>query len=247
VQRLIYDVRYSTPVSQNLSIHNAGTVTISKVLCPAWLRHKCRSPLHSVSSPAISAPQFVCHTLQCMKTCKHRSLPQSRSPLAQDRTHGRGCSTFCATSPFTYGLAGSSLSGGAKDAPTHHIRLPHYRSTPELEDAEAVHFAHRTHVIWARSFPLRRWGVWCGHSSFLLKVDLKVHRSHTPEPSCFGTPLSALTRLPGPIRELRGLEDLLPETPAGGHSSPEFTKLMGWLTTHDVEAVVCPFTFSQHA
>ena len=61
-----------------------------------------------------------------------------------------------------------------------------------------------------------------------------------PEPSCFGTPLSALARLPGPIRELRSPEDLLPETQrGGGHSPREFTKLMGWLTTYDVETVVC--------
>jgi len=73
------------------------------------------------------------------------------------------------------------------------------------------------------------------HTLFGQDLFLSVDGEY--EPSCFGTPLSALTRLPGPIRELRGLEDLLPETPAGGHSSPEFTKLMGWLTTHDVEAV----------
>ena len=59
------------------------------------------------------------------------------------------------------------------------------------------------------------------------------------EPSCFGTPLSALARLPGPIRELRSPEDLLPETQGGGHSSREFMKLMGWLTAYDVETVVC--------
>ncbi|KAI0292853.1 hypothetical protein BC826DRAFT_1105265 [Russula brevipes] len=56
------------------------------------------------------------------------------------------------------------------------------------------------------------------------------------EPSCFGTPLSALARLPGPIRELKGPNDLLPETQMG-HPSREFMKLMGWLTTHDVEAI----------
>lgn len=68
---------------------------------------------------------------------------------------------------------------------------------------------------------------------------IRVHRYFTPEPSCFGTPLSALARLPGPIRELRSPEDLLPETQRGGHSSREITKLMGWLTTYGVETVVC--------
>ena len=66
---------------------------------------------------------------------------------------------------------------------------------------------------------------------------IEADRHCTLEPSCFGTPLSALARLPCPIRELRGPEDLLPET----HSSREFMKLMGWLTTYDVETVVCSF------
>jgi len=56
------------------------------------------------------------------------------------------------------------------------------------------------------------------------------------EQTCFGTHLSALARLPGPIRELKGTRDLLPESQAH-NSSREFTKLMAWLMSHDVETV----------
>ncbi|KAH9996233.1 Endonuclease/exonuclease/phosphatase [Russula vinacea] len=57
-------------------------------------------------------------------------------------------------------------------------------------------------------------------------------------PTCFGTPLSVLARLPGPIRELRGAENLLPETKVdSASSSREFMKLIGWLTAHNVDAV----------
>jgi hypothetical protein len=52
--------------------------------------------------------------------------------------------------------------------------------------------------------------------------------------------LSALARLPGPIRELGGAENLLPEIQTGHGSSREFMKLMNWLTAHDVEAIVSP-------
>ena len=58
------------------------------------------------------------------------------------------------------------------------------------------------------------------------------------EQTCFGTHLSALVRLPGPIRELKGTRDLLPE-PQAHNSSREFTKLMGWLMSHNVETIVC--------
>jgi hypothetical protein len=65
------------------------------------------------------------------------------------------------------------------------------------------------------------------------------------EPSCFGTSLSALARLPGPIRELGGTEDLLPEAQA--HNSPrELMKLIGWLMSHDVGAVVRPSSLHWH-
>ncbi len=57
------------------------------------------------------------------------------------------------------------------------------------------------------------------------------------EQTCFGTHLSALARLPGPIRELKGTGDLLPESQAQ-NSSREFMKLMGWLMSHNVETVV---------
>ncbi|KAI9459235.1 DNase I-like protein [Lactarius psammicola] len=56
------------------------------------------------------------------------------------------------------------------------------------------------------------------------------------EQTCFGTHLSALARLPGPIRELKGTGDLLPESHAQ-NSSREFMKLMGWLMSHNVETV----------
>ena len=51
--------------------------------------------------------------------------------------------------------------------------------------------------------------------------------------------MTDLARLPGPIRELGGAENLLPEAQMdSGSSSREFMKLMGWLTARDVEAVV---------
>jgi phosphatidylinositol-bisphosphatase len=64
--------------------------------------------------------------------------------------------------------------------------------------------------------------------------------------TCFGTPLSVLARLPGPIRELGGAENLLPETQVDSSSSREFMKLMGWLTAHNVDAVVSPSAPLQH-
>ncbi|KAI0251882.1 Endonuclease/exonuclease/phosphatase [Lactifluus subvellereus] len=66
----------------------------------------------------------------------------------------------------------------------------------------------------------------------LLGQDLFLSLDGEYEPSCFGTSLSALARLPGPIRELRRAEDLLPEAQA--HGSPrEFMRLIGWLMSHD--------------
>jgi phosphatidylinositol-bisphosphatase len=70
----------------------------------------------------------------------------------------------------------------------------------------------------------------------ILGQDLFLSVSGEYEPTCFGTDLSALARLPGPIRELKGTEDLLSE-PQAHNSSREFTKLMGWILSHDVESV----------
>ncbi|KAI0305103.1 hypothetical protein B0F90DRAFT_1156055 [Multifurca ochricompacta] len=72
-----------------------------------------------------------------------------------------------------------------------------------------------------------------------LGQDLFISLNGEYEPSCFGTSLSVLARLPGPIRELKGTEELLPETQAR-NSSREFMTLMGWLMSHDVETVVRP-------
>lgn len=63
------------------------------------------------------------------------------------------------------------------------------------------------------------------------------HHIEVLEQTCFGTHLSALARLPGPIRELKGTEDLLSE-PQALNSSREFTRLIGWLMSHDVETMV---------
>ncbi|KAI0280361.1 Endonuclease/exonuclease/phosphatase [Russula aff. rugulosa BPL654] len=71
----------------------------------------------------------------------------------------------------------------------------------------------------------------------LFGQDLFLSLEGEYEPTCFGTPLSDLARLPGPIRELGGAENLLPETQPGNGSSREFMKLMAWLTAHDVEAI----------
>lgn len=71
----------------------------------------------------------------------------------------------------------------------------------------------------------------------LFGQDLFISLEGEYEPTCFGTPLSALARLPGSIRELGGTENLLPETQTSNGSSREFMKLMGWLTAHDVEAI----------
>ncbi|KAH9020036.1 Endonuclease/exonuclease/phosphatase [Lactarius pseudohatsudake] len=66
--------------------------------------------------------------------------------------------------------------------------------------------------------------------------DLFLSLDGEYEQTCFGTHLSALARLRGPIRELKGTGDLLPESQAQ-NSSREFMKLMGWLMGHDVETV----------
>ncbi|KAH9077847.1 DNase I-like protein, partial [Lactarius deliciosus] len=64
--------------------------------------------------------------------------------------------------------------------------------------------------------------------------DLFLSLNGEYEQTCFGTHLSALARLRGPIRELKGTGDLLPESQAR-NLSREFMKLMGWLMSHDVE------------
>lgn len=63
-----------------------------------------------------------------------------------------------------YELTGVSSSRGGTDAPTHHIRLPHYRSSLELEDTEPVYITHRTHIIWPRPFPFPRRRIWYSRS-----------------------------------------------------------------------------------
>jgi phosphatidylinositol-bisphosphatase len=70
----------------------------------------------------------------------------------------------------------------------------------------------------------------------ILGQDLFLELDGEYEQTCFGTHLSALARLPGPIRELKGTRDLLSE-PQAHNSSREFTKLIGWLMNHDVETV----------
>jgi len=61
-QRLMYDGRYATPVSQTFCIHNAGKVTGPLKSFPLpGSDTKSRFPLHSVSSPAIAALPSVCH------------------------------------------------------------------------------------------------------------------------------------------------------------------------------------------
>lgn len=66
--------------------------------------------------------------------------------------------------------------------------------------------------------------------------DLFLSLNGEYEQTCFGTHLSALARLRGPICELKGTGDLLSESQAR-NSSREFMKLMGWLMGHDVETV----------
>lgn len=55
--------------------------------------------------------------------------------------------------------------------------------------------------------------------------------------TCFGNSLSVLARLPGPIRNLKGPGDLLPEKePMNG--SREIQKLVAWLNIHEAEHFV---------
>ncbi|KAI0258569.1 Endonuclease/exonuclease/phosphatase [Gloeopeniophorella convolvens] len=69
-----------------------------------------------------------------------------------------------------------------------------------------------------------------------LGQDLFLSVSGEYEPTCFGTSLATLVRLPGPIRELKGEEELIPSTQAR-NSSREFMKLMGWLMSSDIDAI----------
>ncbi|KAH8997936.1 DNase I-like protein [Lactarius akahatsu] len=75
-----------------------------------------------------------------------------------------------------------------------------------------------------------------GAPAAILSSGTSHHTAALLEQTCFGTHLSALARLRGPIRELKGTGDLLPESQAR-NSSREFMKLMGWLMGHDVETV----------
>ncbi|KAH9000715.1 DNase I-like protein [Lactarius hatsudake] len=75
-----------------------------------------------------------------------------------------------------------------------------------------------------------------GAPAAILSSGTSHHTAALLEQTCFGTHLSALARLRGPIRELKGTGDLLSES-QGRNSSREFMKLMGWLMGHDVETV----------
>ena len=78
-------------------------------------------------------------------------------------------STFRTTyTVLLFELEGPSSPRRGKDAPTHYIRFKCYRGAPELENTETVYFTHHTHVIWARPFPLRRWGIRCAPLHFSL-------------------------------------------------------------------------------
>ncbi|KAL1738230.1 hypothetical protein HDZ31DRAFT_70233 [Schizophyllum fasciatum] len=51
------------------------------------------------------------------------------------------------------------------------------------------------------------------------------------EPTCFANSLTRLTRLPGPIRELKSDKDLLSEEDAG-HAPREIARLVNWMMSH---------------
>ncbi|KAI0049485.1 DNase I-like protein [Auriscalpium vulgare] len=69
-----------------------------------------------------------------------------------------------------------------------------------------------------------------------LGQDLFISASGKYESTCFGNSLATLTRLPGPIRELKGEEDLIPEAQSR-NSSREAMKLVNWLMSNDVATV----------
>lgn len=64
--------------------------------------------------------------------------------------------------------------------------------------------------------------------------------------TCFGNSLSVLARLPGPVRNLKGPGDLLPENePING--SREIQKLVAWLNVHEAERFVSFFDVLEFA
>jgi len=174
-QRLMYDGRYATPVSQTFCIHNAGKVTGPRKSFPLpGSDTKSRFPQHSVSSPAISAPQSVCPKVSTpLSTCMNAvDCPDLDPRWLKIEPMAVRHSTFRTNlTVLLFELEGPSSPGRGKVAPTHHIRFQYYRGALELENTEAVHFAHHTHTVWARPFPLRRWRIRCGPFLFSLYVE----------------------------------------------------------------------------
>jgi len=66
----------------------------------------------------------------------------------------------------------------------------------------------------------------------LLGKDQFISVTAEYEPTCFGNTLSQLTRLPGPIRDLNGLDELL--TPDRAINAPrEIMRLVNWMMTNN--------------
>ncbi|EIM92905.1 DNase I-like protein [Stereum hirsutum FP-91666 SS1] len=68
----------------------------------------------------------------------------------------------------------------------------------------------------------------------LLGKDHFISLSGQYASTCFGNSLSVLARLPGPVRNLKGPGDLLPENEPI-HGSREIQKLVAWLNVHEAE------------
>jgi hypothetical protein len=171
-------------------------------------------------------------------------MVQNRPQLAQGRAHDCRANTLLSHCIFSVMNLQGFLLPGEEMTLRLSIFVSHTTAAPLNLRMQKLSTLLIVHTLLGQDHFLSLSGEY-GATFPTLPAETKVMTRVIPESSCFGTALSALARLPGPIRELKRVEDLLPEAQAR-NSSREFMKLMGWLMSHDVGVVVRPAVPAWH-